>query len=183
MNKSRTHIYDLVSGLEPYDDVERETVGRVLARIGSGQDVRLLAYFPAIDRVRRSVLLMDHISAGLWLPTAGCVEPDEDPHQTVQRALTEELGPRAAFVSSVASAPLFVTAREARGSASHTDVSLWYVVFADERMWVDPDPREYAGHRWVSFEAVLALELASLDPGMHRFIRKLETKLPNPKQL
>jgi 8-oxo-dGTP pyrophosphatase MutT (NUDIX family) len=188
MNKSRTIIRSLVSGLDPYDDIERDVARRVLEWIDSGAELfrreaedrpdrHLVAYFPVIDRVRRSVLLLDHVKAGLLLPNGGHVEPDEDPHRAVLRELHEELGPRAVSVSSVASMPLFLTQHKTKGPTAHTDVSLWYVVFGDERMWIDPDLHEFTGHRWVRFEDVLSADSATLDPAMHRFIRKLQLKL------
>ena len=178
----------MVARIEPYDGREREDRRDVLAWLGSETDVyrrarpdvpekHLVAYFVLVDHARGSVLLVHHARAGLWLPTGGHVEPDEDPHETVRRELAEELGPRAQMVASVASVPLFVTVTSTRGSGEHTDVSLWYVVAGDERMWIDPDPREFMGHRWQSFDDVLATDIEELDPEMHRFVRKLKDRL------
>lgn len=56
-------------------------------------------------------------------------------------------------------------------------MSLWYVVWGDEQMPLEPDPGEFAGHRWQSFADVLATDIDELDPGMHRFVRKLQERL------
>jgi 8-oxo-dGTP pyrophosphatase MutT (NUDIX family) len=188
MNKSRTTISQIVAHIEPLDEAERVVVADVLSWIESGAELfrrvkpdvpskHLVSYFVLVDRARRSLLLVDHRKAGLWLPTGGHVEPDEDPHQTVLRELEEELGSRAASAVSVATLPLLVTVAQTRGAGSHTDVSLWYVVWADETMELDPDPREFAGHRWMTFDEILARPLVELDPAMHRFVCKLEGRL------
>jgi 8-oxo-dGTP diphosphatase len=58
----------------------------------------LVAYFVLRDEQDGSVLLVDHIKAGLWLPSGGHVEPDAHPVDTVQREVSEELGVPAVFV-------------------------------------------------------------------------------------
>ena len=71
------------------------------------------------------VLLVDHINAGLWLPPGGHVEPGETPAQTVMRAVQEELGMTADFLTPH---PVFLTVTDTVGlTAGHTDVSLWFV--------------------------------------------------------
>lgn len=120
MNKMRTVIRDIVARVDPLDTRERVDVADVLGWIASGAelfrrakpdvpDKHLVSYFVVVDRARRSLLLVDHRKAGLWLPTGGHVEPDEDPRETVVRELAEELGSQAAAVASVAALPLFVT--------------------------------------------------------------------------
>jgi 8-oxo-dGTP pyrophosphatase MutT (NUDIX family) len=188
MNKSRTPISEIVARIEPADELERVVVADVLEWIESGAelfrrmkpdvpDKHLVSYFVLVDRSRRSILLMEHRGAGLWLPTGGHVEPDEDPHAAVLRELEEELGRQAAVAVTVAMLPLLVTAAQTRGSGRHTDVSLWYVVWADEMIAMDPDPHEFTGHRWMTFETILTTPIAEFDPAMHRFVRKLEARL------
>ncbi len=188
MNKTRTIIRDIVERIQPFDERERDVVQRVLGWIDEGRELyrirkpdvppqHLVSYFVLVDHPRRSLLLVDHIKAGLWLPTGGHVEPGEDPRGTVLREIAEELGSRAATVASVAMMPLFITATKTRGQGEHTDVSLWYVVAGDEKMWIDPDQREFRGHRWQSFDSVLANDISELDPEMHRFVRKLISRI------
>jgi 8-oxo-dGTP pyrophosphatase MutT (NUDIX family) len=188
MNKTRTIIRNIVERIEPFDEGERDVVERVLGWIDEGRELyrtaspdvppeHLVSYFVLVDHPRRSVLLVDHIKAGLWLPTGGHVEPGEDPRGTVLREIAEELGSRAATVASVAMMPLFITAGKTRGQGAHTDISLWYVVAADENMWLDPDPREFRGHRWQTLDSVLDTDIDELDPHMHRFVRKLQSRM------
>ncbi|MDB5178846.1 MAG: mismatch repair protein MutT [Patescibacteria group bacterium] len=175
--------------MEPFDAREREDRTDVLDWIDDGADLfrrqkpdippkHLVSYVVVVDGARRSMLLMEHIAAGLWLPTGGHVEPDEDPYRTAVRELGEELGAKALQVASVADLPLFVTVTQTQGAGIHTDVSLWYVVAGDEKMWLDVDPREFRGYRWMSFDEVLAMDSGMLDPQTHRFVRKLQSKLP-----
>lgn len=186
MNKSRTHIAELVAGIEPWDERERQVIMEVGGWLASNAGVyrlvrpdvppkHLVVYFVLVDMARRSLLLGQHKLAGLWLPTGGHMEPEEgDPRQTARRELAEELGPRAGLVSSVATLPLFATATRTRGAGSHTDVTLWYVVPGDEHMWLEPDPREFNGHRWFMLDEILAMDPDELDPEMHRFVEKLQ---------
>jgi 8-oxo-dGTP pyrophosphatase MutT (NUDIX family) len=188
MNKTRTNLRAIVERVESFDEREAADIADVLAWLESGAEVyrrakpdvppkHLVSYVAVVDQARLSVLLLDHVKANLWVPAGGHVALDEDPHETAERELVEELGPRAGLVASVARLPLFVTVTRTRGVGSHLDVSLWYVVAGDERMWIEPDPREFRGHRWQSYQAVLEIDSDELDPEMHRFIRKLQGRV------
>jgi 8-oxo-dGTP pyrophosphatase MutT (NUDIX family) len=188
MNKTRTSLRDIVERIEPFDGREAADIADVLAWIDSGAEVyrrerpdvlakHLVSYVVVVDQVRASVLLLHHVKADLWVPAGGHVEVGEDPHEAAERELVEELGPRAGLVATVASLPLFVTVTKTRGLGSHTDVSLWYVVAGDERMWIDPDPREFRAQRWQRYDSVLATDIDELDPEMHRFIGKLQGRV------
>src|SRR6266536_3594893 len=110
MNKTRTLLRDIIERIDPYDGREQAVIERVLGWIDEGRNLHrirkpdvppqhLVSYFVMVDHPRRSMLLVDHIKAGLWLPTGGHVEPGEDPRGTVLREIAEELGARAAMVS------------------------------------------------------------------------------------
>lgn len=188
MNKSRTNITHLLSQLQPFDETERRDIATTLTWVASGLDLyrldqpdvpakHLVSYVVVIDQVRKSVLLLEHIKAGLWLPSGGHVELNEDPYDTATRELGEELGSRAALVATVARLPLFVTVTKTPGVHNHTDVSLWYVVAGDVRMWIDPDPREFRSSRWWRYDEILGTNLDEFDPGMHRFLHKLQGRV------
>ena len=83
----------------------------------------LVAYFALVDRDARSMLLVDHRNAGLWLPTGGHVEPDEDPAATVTREAREELGIDAVLDRGLSSNPLFVTQTTTVGVTVPTSTS------------------------------------------------------------
>jgi 8-oxo-dGTP diphosphatase len=187
MNKSRT-LLDIIDHIEPLDRQERSAVAQVRSWIGDGRDLfrgqepatppqHLAVFFVLVDSVRRSLLLVDHKKAGLWLPTGGHVEPGEDPRSAATREMAEELGTRAALVASIATLPLFLTITKTTGHDSHTDISLWYVTAGDERMWIDPDPAEFNGHRWQSFDSVVETEVDKVHPDMHRFMEKLTSRM------
>jgi 8-oxo-dGTP pyrophosphatase MutT (NUDIX family) len=86
----------------------------------------LVAYFVLRDEQDGSVLLVDHIKAGLWLPGGGHVEPDAHLVDTVQREVSVELGVPAVFVPELGEYSLFLTVTETVGPPEerHTDVSL-----------------------------------------------------------
>jgi 8-oxo-dGTP pyrophosphatase MutT (NUDIX family) len=188
MNKSRTHIATLIRDIDFGDSQEQADIATILEWIDSGADLyrksrpdvpyrHLVAYFVVIDAARRKLLLLDHMKASLWLPAGGHVESDEEPRATVFREFGEELGTTSVPVITVADKPLFVTLTKTRGANVHEDVSLWYVVAGDEHMWLDVDRREFRSYRWLSWDQVKEMDPDVLDPGMHRFMDKLEAKL------
>src|SRR5476649_2053306 len=132
----------VVANIEPFDAVERAHRAETRQWIASGAPLyrihkpddphqHLVSYFAVVDIAAAAILLVDHRLAGLWLPTGGHVEPDEDPRDTVTRELHEELGIAAELVPGLSSNPLFITQTTTVGAdAGHIDVSLWYVVGA-----------------------------------------------------
>jgi 8-oxo-dGTP diphosphatase len=89
-------IYGLVHGLRPFDDLEARHRSECLAWLHETDDVfrrvrprtpspHLVAYVPLRDDQDGSVLLVDHITASLWLPAGGHVEPGKHPVETVRR--------------------------------------------------------------------------------------------------
>lgn len=180
----RRIIADIVRTIALRDELERAHVGDVRAWIDSGAPLfrtaapatppkHLVAYFLVADIARRRVLLVDHVKAGLWLPSGGHVEPEEHPRATVVRELHEELGLEATFL---APEPLFVTITTTVGlTAGHTDVSLWYALLGDHTQPLAFDPIEFAAVAWFPIEA---LPLGRTDPHLARFVAKLASYAP-----
>lgn len=103
MHSSVTAVHRLVAALEPWDDLEAQHQTDTLRWLEDTDDVfrrskpatpdpHLVSYVVMVDSDDGSSLLVDHISAGLWLPPGGHVEPDEHPADTARRELQEELG-------------------------------------------------------------------------------------------
>src|SRR5262245_18372308 len=99
---SRSVVEDLVAGVAPLDEHEARDRASTLAWIRSGAplfrvvppatpDKHLCVYSALFDEERRSVLLLDHVKAGLWLFPGGHVDDGEDPRRTVLRETAEEL--------------------------------------------------------------------------------------------
>ncbi len=173
----RQQIRSEVEMIRAGDREEAAAVADVLNWIDSGLPLcrtakpatppkHLIAYFVVVDGDH--VLLVDHINAGLWLPTGGHVEPAEHPRDTVRREVREELGIEAVFVYPQ---PLFVSVTETVGrTAGHTDVSLWYVLRCERTRPLVFDRSEFRQVRWFHRQAV---PLARSDPQMQRFLNKL----------
>ena len=98
----REAIAEIVRVIQPYDVLEQTDVTETLAWISSGVPLfrvakpttppqHLVAYVVLLDPAANALLLVDHRSAGLWLPSGGHIEPDEHPEATFQRELCEEL--------------------------------------------------------------------------------------------
>jgi 8-oxo-dGTP pyrophosphatase MutT (NUDIX family) len=138
--------------------------------------MHLVSYFVPLDAASDSVLLTAHRKSGLVLPPGGHCEVGELPWQTVQRECLEELAIPAVAMAGLGPAPLFITVTETQGPIvrRHTDVSLWFVVELDRTDGrLRPDPAEFDGVHWLSFEELLATPIDILDPHIHRFARKL----------
>jgi 8-oxo-dGTP pyrophosphatase MutT (NUDIX family) len=149
----RDVVHDLIAGVTPLDEHEVQDRAATLQWIRSGAplfriarpatpDMHLCVYFALLDDTRRSVLLVDHVKAGLWLFPGGHVDDGEDPRTTVLREAAEELRIDGEFHSRFGDEPLFLTVTKTRGEHSHTDVSFWFVLAADQDMRIEADPRE-----------------------------------------
>jgi 8-oxo-dGTP pyrophosphatase MutT (NUDIX family) len=135
----RQQIRSEIESIKPLDLLETEDCTRVLAWLDSGADLvrlvkpatppkHMVSYFAVVDGSK--ILLVDHKNAQLWLPTGGHVEAGEHPRETVTRELWEELG---IVASHEVGPPLMLTCTTTVGLWSgHTDVSLWYVVYAKQ---------------------------------------------------
>ncbi len=165
----RTDLIEVVDAIEPLDAVGEDHREAALRWLRSTDDVyrrakprtpdpHLVAYFLLVDRSRRSVLLCDHRLSGLWLPTGGHVEPQEDPRGTVVREAAEELGLEARWDDVTGDRPFLLTVTRTVGdpAARHTDVTLWYALSGSEDQPLAPDEREFAGVRWWSVDDLRA---------------------------
>ena len=174
----RDRIAEIVAAIEPLDELEREHRDATIEWIRSGAQLfrtvkpdvppmHLVSYFALVDQQREKVLLVDHKLAGLWLPSGGHVEPDEDPAATAVRELSEELNLVADFMQPD---PLFITVTRVSGDRGHTDVSLWYLLRGDSARAIEFDRGEFHGVRWFGFDKI---PFDRTDPHMRRFIEKL----------
>ncbi|MEL6640371.1 MAG: NUDIX hydrolase [Pseudomonadota bacterium] len=175
----RARIRNEIAGIAPFDAAEKDVISDAVAWIDSGAEIcrlekpatppkHLVSYFLLVDGDH--ILLVDHIKAGLWLPSGGHVEPGEHPKETVEREIVEELGIEARFASPD---PQFITATTTVGSTpGHVDVSLWYVVSGDRSKPLDYDRSEFKQVRWFHRNQV---PLARCEPELGRFLTKFKT--------
>jgi 8-oxo-dGTP diphosphatase len=187
VSSRREEIFQTVASIAPFDALEAEHRRTVLEWIESGAELyrltppdrppmHLVSYFVPFDASDGSILLTAHRKSSLTLPPGGHCEAGELPWQSVERECMEELGVAAVALPWLGTVPLFVTVTETQGAAvrRHTDVSLWHVVeIQRESQQLRPDPSEFDGVCWWSFDALLAEPTQGLDPHMHRFLRKL----------
>lgn len=175
-------VAGLVASVRPFDEREAADQAGIAAWIASGEQLyrmippdtppkHLVAYFVPFDEANRRVLLGDHRKSGLWLPPGGHAEAGEDPRHTVTREAFEELAIQARF--HAVSQPFFLTCTPTRGTPSHTDVSMWFVLDTSADEDLRPDPREYRGVGWFGLDERRDWSAGPYDPHMHRFARKL----------
>ena len=179
-------ITDLVSGVEPTDDLGREHRRNVLSWLAGTDDIfrrrkpvtpspHLVSYFLLIDRPARSVLLCDHRLSGLWLPAGGHVEPGEHPLGTVRREAAEELGVTAQLDVVFQDRPFFLTMTETVGppATRHVDVSLWFALAGHAGQPLQPDQREFAQVRWWKDADLRHADLGRFEPHLLRALDAL----------
>ena len=181
MREAVAAVHDLVSRIDPHDPIEARHRAATLDWLRATDDVfrrvkpavpvqHLVSYVNVVDPSDGSMLLVDHVNAGLWLPPGGHVEPDEHPRDTAVREIAEELGLTDA---AVAEEPLFLTVTGTVGiDAGHTDVSLWFVLPADRTRPLTPDAAEFHRVRWWTPTELRAAEPARFDPHFPRFLEK-----------
>lgn len=179
-------IRSLVAELVPADVIEAEHCRDALAWLDSTDDIfrriaartpspHLVSYFLLIDHDKGRVLLVDHLKAGLWLPSGGHVEPGEHPVATVRREVREELGIPAVFSPVTGELPVFVTVTETASTVHrHTDVSLWFVLSSGAHQPLIPDLREFREVRWWSREDIGQADPALFDPHLNRMLAKFD---------
>lgn len=183
-----SEVRTLIAQIKPSDDIEGEHIKEVLAWIDSGAELyriskpdnppkHLVSYFLLFDGRNQSVMLIDHVKAGLWLPSGGHVEPGEHPQMTVVREADEELRIAANFETPFGNKPFFVSVTRTIGHEQHTDVSLWYVIAGSRKTRLNYDAREMNSYKWLTLDEVLATDIRELDPCMHRFVRKMQKEL------
>ena len=180
----RTGIRDAVGSIDAYDELERRHIDDILLWIDSGADLfriekpdkppkHLVSYFVLVDPVHKSVLLVDHIKAQLWLPTGGHVLPDENPEHAVIREAEEELNIKARFLKGD-TRPFFATVTMTGGlTPGHIDVSLWYLLRGDKHTFIRYDKSEFTDIEWFSFDEILESDPVIFDPHLQRFTKKL----------
>jgi ADP-ribose pyrophosphatase YjhB (NUDIX family) len=184
---SRDIIRREMQAIHAVDDLEKKHIKDTLVWIDSGADLfrvkkpdvplkHLVSYFVLVDPKQKSLLLVDHILAQLWLPTGGHVEIDEHPKDTVIREAKEELSLKASFLNQ--GKPFFITVTETVGlTPGHTDVSLWYLLKGNMHDFVTYDKREFNDIEWFTFKEILESDQSIFDPHMHRFTKKLAADL------
>ncbi len=180
METSKQIIYNAISKISPWDDLEKQHIEDALSWIESGvpifriqkpdvPDKHLVSYFVVIDPEHSKVLLVDHKKAQLWLPSGGHVELNEDPKEAVIRECLEEFFVEADFLYET---PIFLTSTMTVGlTAGHTDISLWYVLKGNHQISYDFDRDEFHKVAWFDFDQI---PYEKTDPHMHRFMRKLQ---------
>jgi 8-oxo-dGTP diphosphatase len=185
LNDVRTVIADLTAHVAPLDDEEADAQATMLAWIDAGAPLfrtvppdvppmHLAVYVVLLDAGGRSVLLVDHIKAGCWLPPGGHVDPDEDPRATVVREGKEELGLDIGFHEGAGDRPFFLTVTATRGTRSHTDATFWFVARGDRSAPVSPDLGEFREVRWFDLDGTNWSALP-FEPNLRRFVDKLHT--------
>lgn len=177
-------IADEVAAILPYDKAEQSHQQDVLEWLKSNVNPfrlkkpdtppkHLVSYFVLVDPDQRSILLVDHIKAQLWLPSGGHVQLNETPRDAVVREAKEEFGIRATFLRNQ-DKPFFVTVTQTVGlTPGHTDVSLWYLLRGSVHDRMQYDRSEFTDVEWYTFDEVIETDPLIFDPHLQRFTAKL----------
>ncbi|HSW80846.1 MAG TPA: NUDIX domain-containing protein [Candidatus Saccharimonas sp.] len=175
-----------VAAVLPFDDLERAHQADVLQWLTSGANIfrikkpdvppkHLVSYFVLVDPDKRSILLVDHIKAQLWLPPGGHVKFNEHPKAAVIREAQEEFSMPATFLRGNGK-PFFITVNQTGGlTPGHTDVSLWYLLRGNTHDFLQYDKSEFLDTEWYTFDEILQSDPIIFDRHLPRFINKLKT--------
>ena len=195
MNKERdrnhrNEIVNLIKSVDCYDEIEKEHIENTINWINSDAEIfriekpatpikHLVCFTVLYDVEKQKILLLEHKTSGLILPSGGHIENGEMPHETVQRELQEELGISGEYIFKNWKIPFFVTQIETVGKTSgHIDVDLWYLLKGDSEKPVKTDcqdfQREFGKFNWYTLDEILKIPLNTLDLNMHRFVGKLK---------
>lgn len=170
-------VFEQLSSIRPYDDIEASDKENAISWLQSGVEIyrnggpatppkHLVVYFVLIDK--NSILLVNHIAAGLWLPPGGHVEPNESLHSSVIRECAEELNIKAKFLSYN---PILITETETVGKTiKHTDVCFWYLIEGFSKQEMNYDMNEFTEVRWFDVDN---LPIGNCNPNLNRLIKKL----------
>lgn len=181
-------ILNEVGSIDPHDAAEHTHKQDVLEWLQSGANPfrlkkpdippkHLVSYFVLIDPDHRSILLVDHIKAQLWLPPGGHVELNESPRDAVVREAKEEFGITATFLHSN-DMPFFVAVTQTVGlTPGHTDASLWYLLRGSVYDTLQYDRSEFTDIEWYTFDEILETDPLIFDPHLQRFTAKLAHSL------
>lgn len=180
----RAVVRGLAAGVAPFDEHEAQDRTSTLRWIESGAqlwriappatpDRHLCVYIVLLDDRRRTILLVDHVKAGLWLCPGGHVDDREDPRTTVLREAEEELRIDGEFHPRFGTDPLFLTVTKTRNEHPHTDVTFWFVLAGDQDMRIEADPREANDIGWFALDDPTVWAKDGFDPHMARFHAKL----------
>ncbi len=173
-----------IFAITPFDEIENAHKMNALSWIESGAPLfrikkpdvplkHLVSYFVLVDPEHKSILLVDHIKAQLWLPTGGHVRKDEHPKVTVERESLEELNQKAIFLHNNTK-PFFVTVRTTVGlTPGHIDVSLWYLLRGSIHDFINFDRSEFSDIEWFTFDEILESDPIIFDVNFQRFTQKL----------
>jgi 8-oxo-dGTP diphosphatase len=184
----RNAIRNQVTDIPPLDKHEQADITNATDWIDSGADLfrvkkpdvppkHLVSYLVLVDKTQKSILLVDHIKAQLWLPTGGHVLPGEKPEDAVVREADEELNIKASFFRGNIQ-PFFITVVETVGlTPGHTDVSLWYLLRANKHDFIRYDKSEFTDIEWFTFDEIFEFDEVVLGLELKRFTRKLATYL------
>ncbi len=182
MDEIRETLQKMIATLTPLDNREQTDITDAINWVKSDAQLyriqkpdvppkHLVSYFAVVDPIHKTMLLQDHLLAKLWVPAGGHVDPDEDPAETVRRECEEELGIAAKFLGEVT--PHFITVTRTNGQGKHTDVSLWYVLQANDETPLTVEEGKFAEVRWWKIDDILASPISQFDPELHRFITKI----------
>jgi len=184
----RVIVRDRVTAVRPFDAREAADQADILGWIDSGAPLfrtakpatpprHLAVYAALVDEAERSIMLVDHRKAQLWLLPGGHVDDGEDPRWSVEREACEELGIGPKFHEKFGGQPCFLSVTQTRGAGSHTDVTLWFVLKGDSTAEIRPDLGEFSEARWFRLDDRTDWLDSRFDPHMDRFMRKLTSAL------
>lgn len=186
----REEIANVIEAVVPFDEIEKGHKEDAISWINSGVEIfrierpamppkHLISFNILYDLKRQKILLLEHRTSELLLPSGGHVDKDELPYDTVKREIKEELGIEAEFIQDDWKIPFFISQIETVGKTpGHIDVDLWYLLRGDSEKPLNDQAeefkREFGGYKWYGFDEILNMPIEKFDPSLHRFVKKIK---------
>lgn len=112
------------------------------------------SFFLPIDIESKSIYLVDHIKAKMWIPPGGHIEEGESPRDAVVREFVEELSYRLEE-EKIELFDLSITSIEDPNRTCKTHYDFWYAVFISQQDFRF-ERKEFHDARWFSFEEAVS---------------------------
>lgn len=140
--------------------LDRTNEGKLIKK--ENVESHFCVFFLPIHVPTKSIYLVHHKKANLWIPPGGHIEPNELPEQTVKREFYEELS----FNLTNEEINLFdisVTNVSDSKTICKLHYDLWYVVYMKEKKDFIFSKKEFYNALWLSYQEALNKETRDIN--------------------
>lgn len=127
-------------------------------------------YFLPYNPATKEIFIIHHKKSGLWLAPGGHIDKDENPMQTLNREIEEELGIKNKITEKINPFLLTITPINNPVQPCKEHFDIWYR-FSTDGSEFNVDPKEFNETRWLGVEDARKL---IIDPANIEALDKME---------